>query len=1259
MGGLLGGGKRNNGPTVASGLQLQSSVYGNPIAIVYGTTRVAPNLIWYGDFIATPESASKGGKGTAVGGGGKSGGGQYQYQTAVAMALCEGPIQGIGNVYVDKSVTSLSSLGLSLFDGSYPQAPWGFLVGQEAPVTETHTVPASAPYVITVNGAAEFYQDDGVTLSLNTVYTRVPGGPTANQYQVFMAGQPIYIFNAANAGANVTISCSNIEGSHVTINAVVPSVSPYEIPVSFGTDDFQDNGVIGTGMSLSATGGAPSSRQYSYQPGGIYTFNAAQADDQVSISYYSFTGTEGLNYNGIAYVAASSYQLGESASLPNHNFEVQGIFSNSVAQEIIGQEETIQSVSYTNAQGVACGAGQVVVEYAAEFLADAGVTDIAGSPFTKVASNPGYYQYVLSGATYTFSPVNYGAIVNITYSASVGPDADPSLVIADMLTNAHYGAAFPSQYVGSLGAYQNYCLASGLLISLALTQQTMTSQTLQDIATATNSAWVWSNGMLSLSPYGDMAVTGNGYTYNPSSLVVALDDDDFMRNSNAIGISSATFNDDPVLMSRKRPADQINSIKLQCLDRANDYNVAVIEAKDQALIEQFKLRQSSASNSTLFCNVAAAKQSAQLQLQRQYIRNVYSFQLDQRFIFLDPMDIVSITDITMGLRNQWVRILEIQENDDGTLSMQAEEYLQGTGTSALIDFQSNRGFAPNYNQNAGNVNIPVIFEPTDALAGELAVWMAVSGANTAVWGGCDVYISTDGDSYAKVGRIKGAARQGVLLSPLPAIAASSSGQTLDQSNTLSVDLSESNGQLLSGSQLDATTMNTLCYCDGEYLAYQDSVLDGENEYALSFLVRGIYDTAIGSHAAGSQFARLDSSIFQYAYSAPLIGSTVLVKFVSFNIWGGGAQQLSDVEPFTYAVQGTAYTSPLPDVSGFATALTGYVAGTTQLIWNATTDFRPVDYEVRNGTSWENGNVLYRTPLLQGPIAGDGIYWIAAHFKVPNGGPDVYSETPISLTITGSQITQNVIAEYDQVSTGWAGTFTNTEISTLGLQLGAQGNILTAASYLAIPDLFSYGGFNTEGAYEIPASQRVNIGRVAPCQVILTLGTEVGYSLNAQNIIAIPDYLNAQNILGIDLGNNTSAIGQIRLSQDGVSWGDWQNWIPGTYSGMAFDARVILKTADPSVLAVLSDFTFAVDVPTLDQTGTNIAVPSGGLSVTFPLTFNGGPGSALVPNMQITILSGSAGDDVLLTSKTKTGFDVQVVNGGSGVARTIDYTAQGY
>jgi Putative phage tail protein len=134
---LTGGGKKvqsAQAPAV-SGLQLQSSAFGKAIPLVYGAMRIAPNLIWYGDFqqIAGGGSSSQGGKGGGggggKGGGGKGGGGATQpnFQTAVALAVCEGPIAGYGQAWADKTITTPAALGLTTFLGSYPQTPWGYL----------------------------------------------------------------------------------------------------------------------------------------------------------------------------------------------------------------------------------------------------------------------------------------------------------------------------------------------------------------------------------------------------------------------------------------------------------------------------------------------------------------------------------------------------------------------------------------------------------------------------------------------------------------------------------------------------------------------------------------------------------------------------------------------------------------------------------------------------------------------------------------------------------------------------------------------------------------------------------------------------------------------------------------------------------------------------------------------------------------------------------------------------------------------------
>jgi hypothetical protein len=58
---------------------------------------------------------------------------------------------------------------------------------------------------------------------------------------------------------------------------------------------------------------------------------------------------------------------------------------------------------------------------------------------------------------------------------------------------------------------------------------------------------------------------------------------------------------------------------------------------------------------------------------RLYVRNTYKFKLGIRYALLEPMDIVLITDGTLGLITAPVRITQIEEDDNGELTVTAEE----------------------------------------------------------------------------------------------------------------------------------------------------------------------------------------------------------------------------------------------------------------------------------------------------------------------------------------------------------------------------------------------------------------------------------------------------------------------------------------------------------------------------------------------------------------------------------------------------------
>lgn len=569
---------------------------------------------------------------------------------------------------------------------------------------------------------------------------------------------------------------------------------------------------------------------------------------------------QALSYEGTAYVAASNYSLGDNATLDNHNFEMQGL-------------------------RYGTGYGQTT-----------------------------YSTYV----TQVYANISTG-YWNGNTPATGYLDADPALCVEDFLTNAQLGIGFPAASIdntalytqggSSDASYQTYCRTVGLALSPCLTDQEQASSILARWLQLTNTAAVWSGGLLRFIPYGDTAVTGNGATFTPNvTPIYDLGDDDFMGEKNQ----------DPLQVSRSDPFEAYNVWRLECADRNNEYNLTTVESRDQSAIELVEqatgasgMRIAPTVTAHEICDTGVASISGQLMLQRAvYIRNTYKFRLSWEYCLLDPMDLVTVNDSILGLSNAPIRITEIEEDDNGFLSVSAEEFPLGVATATLYPTQPVTNTPISRNVAADPVNTPIIFEPPAALASTPQVWMAVSGGSAGVadpnWGGCVVWLSFDGSSYSQIGTISAPASMGFTTAPLPAFA----GTNPDAADTLSVNLTESNGTLASVSAIAASLGVTLCLVDNELLAYQTATLSSANNYALTTLYRGLYGSSISAHPAGAAFAYLaNNAILMYGLP-PQYPSALFFKFQSFNVFGNGIQDLSSCVAYGFVVPGPwQYTYP--------------------------------------------------------------------------------------------------------------------------------------------------------------------------------------------------------------------------------------------------------------------------------------------------------------------------------------------------------------
>jgi hypothetical protein len=114
VGSLFEPGQKVAGPRLED-LKAQSSEYGRPIPVVYGTVGLAGNVIWAADMVEESTTREVGGSlfasGTKVT--------EYAYFVDFAVAVCEGPIIAVNRIWAgpERRLVYDNTLGTELFEG--------------------------------------------------------------------------------------------------------------------------------------------------------------------------------------------------------------------------------------------------------------------------------------------------------------------------------------------------------------------------------------------------------------------------------------------------------------------------------------------------------------------------------------------------------------------------------------------------------------------------------------------------------------------------------------------------------------------------------------------------------------------------------------------------------------------------------------------------------------------------------------------------------------------------------------------------------------------------------------------------------------------------------------------------------------------------------------------------------------------------------------------------------------------------------------
>jgi hypothetical protein len=670
----------------------------------------------------------------------------------------------------------------------------------------------------------------------------------------------------------------------------------------------------------------------------------------------------------------------------------------------------------------------------------------------------------------------FGFFVNDA-NANGANDVNIAQATYALLTNAYWGLDLPTSLAGDNSAMMTYCRAQGLFISPVLKDGEQVTSILQRWAQLSNTWIFWDGTEMKYVPLGASAITGNGITYTPNRPVIAdLNPDHFL-------VEEEDETTTPITVTISDPSDGYNQMELDINDRSNQYNNTPVIWFDQYLQDLYGNLPAQSISASEVCVISIASTMAALIGKRNaYIRNNYTFRLDDRFAFLLPGDIVTLSEPRLGLNFFPVAITEVSGDDKDQITVNAEEYPQGITNAGVYLSPSNESGNnnPNLYVDPGDTNPPGFWEPTPAsLGGPPTLQIALSGGEW--WGGCGVYVSFDNVNYNQIGTCTGKSLQGTLTADLPI------SSSFD-STVLAIDSTES--FLAMGSSTtdaDSIDLRAMAKVGDELLAY-GPVTPGVGTFDsnLTYLNRGAYNTLISDHPAGTPMNLLDPNrLFVYSLPPSYVGVTIYFKFPSANIFGNSAQTLDECTAYTYTPAGVAYTVQPPT----NVVLTYASDVPAQVTWTPTTDVncteQEIQYSLDGGYSWGVSQFLPAseasiTPSIPGTqnlynmlarIRSLGQYTAVSSWAVsiPATGPITPSINPFAAFGSAAVISINPATYIDPTINEIAcfrGTATGTVTATYPYASGFTPPPISSCTSLGTQTITSTPGGPSGGPYNL-------------------------------------------------------------------------------------------------------------------------------------------------------------------------------------------------
>lgn len=416
--------------------------------------------------------------------------------------------------------------------------------------------------------------------------------------------------------------------------------------------------------------------------------------------------------------------------------------------------------------------------------------------------------------------------------ANISGDANPALVVYELLTNVRYGLQIPPVLMGTSFAAAAVTLAGeGLGVSMIFDTQATADSLIGEVLRHCD-------GMIFTDPATGLfeIVLARG-GYDPTTLPELTVD-------SVIGTPD---------FARGSWSETTNLVGINFSSRANNYNDRLVKAYDAANIEVT----GEVRSQTIDFKGISSEAAAGLVAIR--VLKTFSYPLGKLKVVADrsawrfrPGGLFRFTWIPLGVVNQVFRITRISYGQltDGKITMDAVEDIFGINSVAFvappISGWVNPAGAATPCSSEQLIELPYAVQKSGSLPGGIfALAMAARDPNVfeksfEIWvnpgsGFTDSNISS---SFCPAGTLHAAYGAGL-------VAFDSTGFVLSATGGVDLD------QLAAANPTDFANGVNLCMIDDEIMAWTTPTLNPDGTYSVAGIVRGLLDTVPADHSSGA------------------------------------------------------------------------------------------------------------------------------------------------------------------------------------------------------------------------------------------------------------------------------------------------------------------------------------------------------------------------------------------------------------------------